>query len=67
MDGSVKMIEMKDNIICVSIGQEVHFITATGGFIKKYTTTMDIKQVLIYDNGNQAALVYRNKIEIINI
>ena len=58
---------MKDNIICVGIGQEVHFITATGRLIKKYTTTMDIKEVLIYDNGNHAALVYRNKIEIINI
>lgn len=67
IDGSVKMIEMKDNIICVGIGQEVHFITATGRLIKNYTTTMDIKEVLIYDNGNHAALVYRNKIEIINI
>ena len=67
IDGTVKMIEMNDNIICIGIGQEVHFITATGRLIKKYTTTMDIKEVLIYDNVNHAALVFRNKIEIINI
>ncbi len=67
LDGTVKMLRMNDNIICIGIGQEVHFITATGRLIKKYKTSMDIKDVYIYNNGNQAALIYRNKIEIINI
>ena len=58
---------MSDNIICLGIGQEVHFITPTGRLIKKYKTTMDIKDVIIYNNGNAAALIFRNKIELINI
>ncbi len=67
VDGTIKQITLKNNIIAANIGQEIYFITVSGRPIKKYISNSDIKDIIIYNNGKMAALVYRNKIEIIYI
>lgn len=67
VDGTIKQIKAKNNIIVSNIGQELYFMTVSGRPIKKYISNSDIKDVVIYNNGNMAALVYRNKVEIIYV
>lgn len=67
LEGTIKELTVKDNVICASIGQQVHFMSATCRPIKKYDADMDVKQIILYDNSNMVALIYRNKIELMNI
>lgn len=67
LDGTIKQIKVKHDVIAANIGQELYFLSATGRPIKKYISNSDIKDVVIYNNGKMAALVYRNKVEIIYI
>lgn len=66
-DGTIKQIKVKDDVIVANIGQELYFLTSTGRPIKKYISNTDIKNIVIYNGGKMAALVHRNKVEIIYI
>ena len=66
-DGTIKQIETKDDIIAANIGQEIYFLTSGGRPIKKYISNSAIKDIVIYNDGKMAALVHRNKVEIIYI
>ncbi|MBE5822108.1 MAG: hypothetical protein E7311_05960 [Clostridiales bacterium] len=67
VDYTIKQLKVNDNIICANIGQTAYFITSSGRLINKYEAKADIKDVIIYDNGTMAALIYRNKIELMYI
>lgn len=67
IDSTVKKLIVNDNVICANIGQTAYFITASGRLINKYEANTDIKNIVIYDNGTMAALIYRNKIELMYI
>ncbi len=67
VDGVVKLLKTYRDKIVVSIGQELYFLNSYGRPIKKYVSDTDIKDVIIYKGGSMAALIYRNKIEIIYI
>lgn len=67
VEGTIKQVTASDNVIAASIGQEIYFITVSGRPLKKYLSNNDVKDIVIYNNGKMAALVYRNKIEIIYI
>lgn len=64
---TIKHLRIKDNIISANIGQTVYFVNTSGRLINKYEFNSDIKDIFIYDNGKMAALIYRNKIELIYI
>lgn len=65
LDEVVKDIYCKDTKIALNLGSEVHFIGTSGWLIKKYTSSQEIKDIVICDN--LAGIVYRNKIEIVNL
>lgn len=67
VEGAIKQLIVKDDIIATNIGQELYFVNVDGRPIKKYISNSDIKDVVIYNSGKMAALVYRNKVEIIYI
>ena len=67
IEENIKQIKVDSNIICANVGQAVCFVTSSGRLVNKYETTTDIKDVIIYDNASMAALIYRNKIELIYI
>lgn len=64
-NGSIKSIYTNENKIALNTGSEIHFINTNGWLIKKYISYNEIKNILLGDNI--AGIVYKNKIEIIEI
>ena len=65
VEGVAKSIYCYDNVIAVNLGQEVEFINTSGWLIKNYTSSHDIQSITI-GNG-LAGIIYRDKVEIINL
>lgn len=64
-DGVAKKIYSYSNIIAIDLGSEVHFIGTNGWLIKKYSSTQEIKDIVIAEN--LAGIIYRDKVEFINL
>lgn len=64
-NGVTKEIYTYGNKIALNLGSEVHFIDTNGWLIKKYTSSQEIRKIVITDEI--AGIVYRDKIEIVNL
>ena len=60
-----KEIYTSDNIIALNLGSEVEFINTSGWLVKKYKAEQEITSIVI--SNSVAGIVYRDKIEIINL
>lgn len=60
-----KEIYTYDNIIGLNLGAEVEFINTSGWLIKKYTAEQEITNIVL--SNSMAGIVYRDKIELINL
>ena len=60
-----KEVYTKGNSIIIHAGNEIYFIDETGFLNQKYIGKQEIKSIVVSDYI--AAIIYRNKIEIINI
>ena len=65
LKNTVKEIYTKDNNIALNIGSEVHFINTSGWLIKKYISQQEVKDIVIAEKI--AGIVYKGKIEIVNL
>ena len=63
--GSIKSIYTNEDKIAINTGSEVHFISLNGWLIKKYDSYNEINNIIIGDTI--AGIVYKNKIDIIEI
>lgn len=64
-NGVTKELYTYGNKIALNLGSEVHFIDTNGWLIKKYTSSQEIRKIVITDEI--AGIVYRDKIEIVNL
>mgnify|MGYP002423639261 CR=1 FL=1 len=62
---TVKEILAKDNNIVLNIGSEVQFINTSGWLVKKYISQQEVKDIVLADKI--AGIVYKDKIEIVNL
>lgn len=60
-----KEIYTNDNIIALNLGSEVEFINTSGWLIKRYKAEQEITNIVI--SNSIAGIIYRDKIEIINL
>ena len=65
IDSVVKDIYVNNNYIALNLGSEVYFVGTNGWLNKKYTSSQEVRKVVI--NNECAGIVYRDKIEIINL
>ena len=65
IEGVAKKIYCYDNIIAINLGQEIEFINTNGWLIKNYTSSQEIQGIAI--TNNLAGIIYRDKLEIINL
>lgn len=65
IDSSVREIYTYDGNIALNVGSEVHFIGTNGWLNKKYTSSQEVRNIVM--NKSFAGIVYRNKIEIIDL
>ena len=65
VEGPAKYIYSFNNIIAVSLGQEIEFINTNGWLLKSYSSTQEVQNVVI-GNGI-AGIIYQDRVEIINL
>ena len=65
LDSVVKEVYTCDNAIALNLGSEVHFIGTNGWLIKKYISSQEVRKIVM--NSQFAGIVYRDKIEIIEL
>ena len=63
ISGSIKGIYVYEDKIGINLGLGVHFINTTGWLIKKYSSSQEIKAIVM--SNNIAGVVYKKKIEIV--
>lgn len=65
VEGVAKSVASYDNIIAINLGSEVDFINTNGWLVKRYTSRQEIRNIVICDGI--AGIIYRDKIELINL
>ena len=60
-----KAMKTYNDVIVINLGTEADFIHTNGWLIKKYTATRNIKDIVIC--GSVAGIIYKDKIELINL
>lgn len=65
LDSIPKSMRVSENAIALNLGTEIHFIDTNGWLIKKYTSKQEVKDIVLA--SNIAAIIYKDKIEFINI
>lgn len=60
-----KEIYTNNNIIALNLGSEVEFINTSGWLVKRYTAEQEITSIVL--SNSVAGIIYRDKIEIINL
>lgn len=60
-----KEIYTKNNVIALNLGSEVDFINTSGWLIKRYIAEQEITNIVLSDSV--AGIVYRDRIEIVNL
>ena len=64
-DSVTKEIYTSENIIGLNLGTEIEFVNTSGWLIKRYIANQEITQVSV--SNSLAAIVYRDKVEILNL
>lgn len=65
IDNVVKEMYSYNDKLAINLGSEVHFISTNGWLIKKYISSQEIAKIVMCNDF--AGIVYRNKIELVNI
>ena len=60
-----KVIYTYENIIALNLGAEVEFINTDGWLVKRYVANQEITNMVV--SSSIAGIVYRDKVEIINL
>lgn len=62
-EGVTKELYCSGNKVALNLGSEVHFIDTNGWLIKKYTSSKEIRGLVL--TNDIAGIIYRDKIEIL--
>lgn len=65
VEGVAKTITCHENVIAINLGSEVDFINTNSWLIKRYTSRQEVRNIVIGDG--LAGIVYREKVEIVNL
>ncbi len=65
IEGSLKSIVAKDKTIALNLGNEVVFLDSNAWVMKKYTSSQDIKNVIVSDK--LGLIIYGDKIDIVRL
>jgi hypothetical protein len=65
INGVPKSVTSCEKVIAVNVGTDVYFVNDKGWLIKKYKSNREVKDVIVANNI--AGIIYRDKIEIVNL
>ena len=64
-EGITKEIYTYGDIIALNLGTEIEFINTDGWLAKRYVANQEITNIVVSDS--MAGIIYRDKIEIVNL
>jgi hypothetical protein len=64
---SPKQIYADNKTIAVDLGSEILFVNTNGKLIKRCELKGEVKELQLYNNGNMAGLIFRDRIELVKI
>lgn len=67
VDEAPSIVAANDDKVAMLLEKEMIVVNSSGKLVKKYDVLGNIKAILIYNNGNALAVVYRDKIEFMKI
>ena len=65
LEDTIKKIYTKDDIVAVNTGTKIEFITTNGWLAKRYIATKELSNIVLGEDI--AAIIYRDRIEIISL
>lgn len=65
VDSIAKELYTYGNIMALNLGTEIEFINTDGWLVKRYVANQEITNIVVSDN--LAGIIYRDKIEIVNL
>lgn len=65
LSGIPKNIYVTDSVIAINLGTEVHFINTNGWLLKKYTSSQEVKDIVL--GSSIAGIIYKDKIEFVDL
>ena len=65
IESVVKKVYTKGDVIALNTGTEVEFVNVNGWLIKRYVASQEVTNVTV--SNNIAGIIYRDKVEIINL
>ena len=65
LEDNAKELYASDNIIVINVGTDLYFVNTSGWLIKKYTANQEITNIKF--SNSLVAVIYKDKIEIINL
>lgn len=65
VEGVAKSTASYNDIIAINLGSEVDFINTSGWLVKRYTSSQEVRNIVICDG--LAGIIYRDKIEIVSL
>lgn len=65
IDSVIKEVYGYEQNLALNLGSEVHFIGTNGWLKKKYNSSQEVRKIVM--NANFAGIVYRDKIEIVEL
>jgi len=65
LNGVAKSVFSNEDVIAINMGDEIHFIGTNGWLLKKYSSKQEFKNIVI--TNHIAGIVYRDRIEVINL
>jgi hypothetical protein len=65
VEGTIKSLEVYDGNIAINLGTEAQFINTSGWLQKNYTSKQEIPDIVL--GTSIAGIVYRDRIEVINL
>lgn len=65
VDGTIKSLQVYDSNIVINLGTEAEFINTLGWLQKKYRSKQEISNIVL--GSSIAGIVYRDRVEIINL
>lgn len=67
LEGSAKSVHAQGKTICVDVGNEILFLNNNGKLLKRCRVSGQARDVKMYDNGSMAAIIFKDRIEIVKL
>ena len=67
LDTSSELVHAQGKTICISTGNQLMFLNTNGKLLKRCRVDGQVRDIKLYGNGTMAAVIFRDRIDIIKL